>query len=114
MSTISNISIDQGASFGTTVYLTDAEGLPLNLTGFTATAEIRKSYQSSISIAFSTDIPIDASIGAISLVLTSNQTSQLEFGRYVWDLLMTSNNGEKIRAVEGIATVNPSVTRPEL
>ncbi len=113
MSTISNISIDQGASFGTTVYLTDSEGLPLNLSGFSSSAEIRKSYQSSTSVVFTTEIALDEASGKISLGLSPAQTSNLEFGRYVWDLLVTNEDGVKIRAVEGLATVNPSVTRGE-
>jgi len=39
------------------------------------------------------------------------QTAALESGRYVYDLVITDASGGKTRVVEGIATVNPSVSR---
>ncbi len=113
MSTISNISIDQGAHFGTLVSLKDTEGFSFDLSGYTASAEIRKSYQSSTSSIMDASISQDEKLGTIFLSMNDTQTSQLEFGRYVWDLLLTNPSGIKTRAVEGIATVNPSVTRTE-
>ena len=48
---IANLSMDQGATFSTviTVYQNDSI---LNLSGYTAAAQIRKSYSSSSSTAF--------------------------------------------------------------
>ena len=46
MATISNLFIDQGADFTTTVTINDSTGSALDLTGYTALAMIRKTYQS--------------------------------------------------------------------
>ena len=42
MATISNIYIDAGADYTTTVTVSDSSGAALNLTGYTAAAQIRK------------------------------------------------------------------------
>ena len=42
MAALSNIYIDQGSDFTTTISLTDSNGDVLNLTGYTALAQIRK------------------------------------------------------------------------
>ena len=47
MAIIANIFIDQGTDFTVQVDCTDTAGDVLNLTGFTATAQLRKTYGSS-------------------------------------------------------------------
>ena len=110
MASISNIFIDQGADFTTTVTVTDSNGDAVRLAGYSAAAQIRKSYSSSTSTAFTTSIS-NASGGEITITLTDTQTASLEAGRYLYDVLITASGGDKTRVVEGQVTVNPSVTR---
>ncbi len=110
MASISNIFIDQGADFTTTVTVTDSNGDAVSLVGYSAAAQIRKSYSSSTSTAFTTSIS-NASGGEITITLSDTQTAALEAGRYLYDVLITASGGDKTRVVEGQVTVNPSVTR---
>ena len=110
MASISNIFIDQGADFTTTVTVTDSNGDAVSLVGYSAAAQIRKSYSSSTSTAFTTSIS-NASGGEITITLTDTQTAALDAGRYLYDVLITASGGDKTRVVEGQVTVNPSVTR---
>lgn len=111
MASVSNIFIDQDATFTTTVTVFDANGSALDLSGFSAAATIRKSYTSSSSTSFTTAFNSDRTDGKITISLTSTQTGTLETGRYVYDILITSGSSVKTRVVEGQVTVNPSVTR---
>jgi hypothetical protein len=111
MATISNIFIDQGADFSTTVTITDSNGDALDLTGYTALAQIRKTYESTTATAFTSTFESPRTAGQITISLTDTETSGFEYGRYVYDLLITDASGTKTRVVEGIATVNPSVSR---
>lgn len=111
MATITNIFIDQGATFSTSVTVTESDDSSFDLTNYTALAQLRKTYESLTSVDFSTTISSSPTSGVISLELTSTQTAALEPGRYVYDLVITSNGGIKTRVIEGIATVNPSVSR---
>ena len=110
MASISNIFIDQGATFTTTVTVTDANGDAVNLSGYSVAAQIRKTFLSSSATAFTASIS-NASAGEITISLTDSQTTSLEAGRYVYDVLITASGGTKTRVVEGQVTVNPSVTR---
>ena len=46
------LTIDQGATYNNTISVTDANGAGLNLTGYTARSQMRKSYYSSTSYSF--------------------------------------------------------------
>ena len=111
MATISNIFINQGANFTTTVTISDSDGSALDLTSYTALAQIRKTYESTTATNFTSTFDADRTTGKITISLTDTQTTALSYGRYVYDLLITSVGGDKTRVVEGIATVNPSVSR---
>tara|TARA_B100000497_G_scaffold119273_1_gene146466 strand:+ start:337 stop:669 length:333 start_codon:yes stop_codon:yes gene_type:complete len=110
MAIIANIFIDQGTDFSITVDVTDTSGGSLNMSGYSAAAQIRKTYgSSSVSSTFTTSI---AEItGQVTLSLTDAQTTALESGRYVYDLNVTSGGGQTTRVVEGQAIVTPGVTR---
>ena len=110
MAIIANLYIDQGTDFSVTVDVTDSAGEILELSGYTASAQIRKTYSSSsVSATFSTSIAELA--GQVTLSLTDTQTSAIESGRYVYDLNITSGGGATTRVIEGQAIVTPGVTR---
>jgi|TARA_B100001094_G_scaffold327456_1_gene385698 hypothetical protein len=110
MAIIANIFIDQGTDFSITVDVTDTSGGALNMSGYSAAAQIRKTYgSSSVSSTFSTSIAENT--GQVTLSLTDTQTTALESGRYVYDLNVTSGGGQTTRVVEGQAIVTPGVTR---
>ena len=110
MASISNIFIDQGATFTTTVTVTDSNGDAVNLSGYSVAAQIRKTFLSSSATAFTASIS-NASSGEITISLTDTQTTALEAGRFVYDVLITASGGTKTRVVEGQVSVTPSVPR---
>ena len=112
MAVISNIFIDAGTDFTTTVTVTDSTGSAVNLSGYSHAAQIRKSYDSSSATASFTTTTSDASAGQFTLALSNSQTAAIPHGRYVYDAVITqTSGGTKTRVVEGQVTVNPSVTR---
>lgn len=104
-----NLIIDQGATFTTTINITDEDGDVINLTGYSGASQLRKHYTSSNSTSFT--VQIAASIGAVILSLSSNQTTNLVAGRYVYDVELTDSSNVVSRVLEGIVTVSPNVTR---
>ncbi len=103
-----NLIIDQGTDYSTTVVLTDVDDNLVSLTGYTANAQMRKTYSSSNSVAFT--VSLNANLGEVVLSLTDTQTANIVAGRYVYDVVLTSNNITS-RVIEGIVTVTPRVTR---
>ena len=105
-----NLFIDQGATYSTKLVLNDANGSPVDLTGYSASGQIRKHYSSSNSVSFSITVPTPAS-GSVILSLNANTTANLVSGRYVYDVELTDTAGRISRIIEGIVTVSPNVTR---
>lgn len=112
MAAIQNIVVDQGTTFTRTFNLTGANGVAYDLSDYTVDAQIRRSYSSSSGLSFSTAIVGASANGALSISLNATETLSLKYGRYVYDIkLNNTTTGEKLRVVEGIVTVTPTVTR---
>ena len=108
---VSNIVIEQGFDFNTTFELEDtATQNPLNLTGYTVSSQLRKTYTSSSATTFSSTIT-EVNQGKVKISLGSTITSNLKSGRYVYDVKITSTGGIVEKVVEGSALVRAGVTR---
>lgn len=126
-------TIDQGASFQSTITIVGSDGLPMILTGKHVYAQIRKSF-SSITYRSFTCIKISDSLGQVSIELSAQQTSGvviageaastllLKPGRYVYDVIVSDSSTLNItapatsisRVLEGQIEVTPSVTRYQI
>ena len=105
-----NLYLEQGTTFATTIEIDDVYGSTYDLTGFSVSSQMRKSYYSSAATAtFST--AVNANTGTITLSLSASSTSNIAAGRYVYDTTITNVNQEVTRILEGIVDVSPRVTR---
>jgi hypothetical protein len=109
MATKANIYIDQGSTFSTTVTITDNNGDVVDLTNYTGAGQMRKSYSSSTAYNFT--VNVGNTSGTITLSMTANATANIAGGRYLYDVELTNTSGLVSRVLEGIATVNPNITR---
>lgn len=108
MASTANIVIDQGTTFSTNLVLTNDDGTNKDLSDYTVSSQIRKSYYTNTYTNFTT-AKVDLE-GEITLSLTATQTSALKAGRYVYDVEISSA-AETVRVIEGIVTVTPEVTK---
>lgn len=107
----SELFLEQGATFNTSITLDDINGDAFNLATYTATSQMRKSYYSSNAAAtFSVSTGANPSIGVITISLDSANTANIYPGRYVYDVYV--NNGtSRVRVLEGIVNVTPQATK---
>lgn len=110
MAVYANLTIDQGSNFFSSVTVEGANGLPFDLTGYTARGQIRRSYQSVTAVPFTALINNPAE-GEIEISLGNTATTQMKAGRYVYDIEIVSQTGDVTRVVEGQVEVTPGVTR---
>jgi hypothetical protein len=111
MAVYANLTIDQGSDFFSAVSVEGANGLPFDLSNYTARGQIRRSYLSTTAYPFTALInnPVE---GEIEISLGNTATSQMKPGRYVYDIEITqTNTGERTRVVEGQVEVTPGVSR---
>jgi hypothetical protein len=107
----SELFLEQGASFNTSITLDDVAGDAFNLYAYTATSQMRKSYYSSNAAAtFNVSTGNNPGLGVITMSLDSANTANIYPGRYVYDVYVT-NNASRVRVLEGIVNVSPQATK---
>lgn len=108
MAAVKNIVIDQGTTFSLSVTLSNDDGTAKDLSDYTVSSQMRKSYYTNTYTAFTTD-KVNLT-GEVTISLTATQTSALKAGRYVYDIEIASSS-ETVRVLEGIVTITPEVTK---
>ncbi len=107
----SNYDLDlyRGDYFPLRITLEDNLGVPLDLTGYTAAAQIRSTFDDPVSYDF--DATITPLTGTIDLILTSVVSETILAGSYVWDFQVTEPSGNVRTYITGDVTVFDEVTR---
>ena len=106
-----NLKIESGATFSTTIELNNSDGSSMNLTGYTGSCKIRTSYYSDFNV-YPLTVTIDSppTDGKLTLSATATQTTTYKSGRYVYDVEIT-NGSIVTRVIEGIVEVKPNATK---
>lgn len=111
---IFNFTVDQGSVFDLEITYEDPNGVPINLTGFTAKMQLRKEYNSVIAdLTLTTGgggIVITGATGVVDVAITAAQTGTLEPTFYVYDLELISGSNIS-RLIQGQITVAEQVTQ---
>jgi hypothetical protein len=109
------LNIKKGADFALTAQWKDANGTPINLTGYTAALTAREYWDSSTSFFALTSSPaagivITAGTGTLTISLTAAQTAALTKARGVYDCFLTDSGGIKTCIFEGAVIITPKST----
>lgn len=111
MASYAELIVDQGSTFSTILTLTDdTTNLPINVSGYSINANIKKSYYSANNTAIFASTINDAETGNVTISLSSTASGNIKAGRYVYDVKVTSPGNVVTRIVEGIVTVTPRVS----
>lgn len=108
MSLSKNLYIDQGSSFVELISVTDSQGQPLNLNNYTIVSEIKKSFSATDRMYFDVSVLNNTQI---KLYLDSYASANLTSLKYVYDVILSDENGNVDRIQEGTIIVSPGVTR---
>ena len=106
-----DLFVDQGTDFYTNMDLTNDDGTPMGVAGYTFTGQIRKSYYSKNPTANLVITVVNSTTGNLSITMNSAVTSNISPGRYVYDIKMSDTSNVTVRIMEGIVTVTPQVSR---
>jgi len=114
-----DLYIEQGATYRRTWRwnTVSPDGLtltPINLTGYIARMQIRRSQGATASVSISTEsggITLGGTAGTVSIVLTDDQTDVLQPKSAVYDLELEAPNGDVYRFIQGRITVDPNITQ---
>lgn len=104
-----NLDIYQGDDYAASVTVRNADNTAADITGYTASAQIRRAVADVDAVIVAT-ITCTVQSPLVLLALTHTQTEALT-GRYVWDLQLTSAGGAVTTVLEGNVIVDAEVTR---
>ena len=104
--------MDQGATFNNVINITDdLTNDYINVANYIVRSQMRRSYYSANATANLVCTITNATSGEVTLYMTPANTSLIKAGRYLFDLETESTDGNVVRVLEGIITVNPGITR---
>ena len=106
---VHNISIDSGADYSQEYDMFEVGGRVVDLTGYSARAQIRKHRDSSTAVSFRISF-VDRSAGKIKLSIPNWTTSKLKPGRYCYDVEFTKPNTEIAIVLEGKVNVRAGIS----
>jgi deoxyribose-phosphate aldolase len=110
VATETNLYIDQGTDFLKTETVGDGSGTLADLEGYVVKSQMRKYYGSSSGYTFTGGI-FSMEDSMIYISMDKDQTRDIPAGRYLYDIEITSPDGERIRVLEGVVTVTPEITK---
>jgi hypothetical protein len=105
---------EQGASFDRTLTWRDATATPIDLTGYAAKMQVRKSLDASsalLTLSSTAGITLGGAAGTVRLEVAATKLSQIPAGIYYYDLELTSAAGKVTRLLQGKFTVTREITR---
>jgi hypothetical protein len=104
-----DLEVYQGSDYAGSVTIALPDGVPVDLAGYTAVAQIRRTVADHDPvIAAEMGTAIDSP--SVRLWLTHEQTQPL-YGRYRWDLRLVGQASEVITVMNGNVIVTSEVTR---
>jgi hypothetical protein len=108
-----SFTLTQGQAWTETLTIKTNLGAAVNLTGYTAKAQIRPSPQSSTVLAEITcTFATDRTTGVVVISLTGTQTAALPANSAaVWDMFITDGSGNALRILQGQVATLARVTR---
>ncbi len=101
-----NITIDQNSDYEDSFTISNPDGSPIDLLGYTCEAHLAKFPGSSETTAFS--VGIVTSAGQVILSIGNTITNQLPPGRYYYNIFTVSADSKRAKILEGNALVQPS------
>ena len=108
-----HIVVYEGLAYGPLVIrCLDENGAGVDLTGFSAHAEVRENASGAVKLDLAPTIS-DATAGEITISLTDEQTDGAAAGKWKWDLVIENAAGDLIGPiVEGNASIISPITQP--
>ena len=110
-----DLYVEQGATFKRTIRWLDKDDAPIDIVGYTARMQIRRTIKSEeVLVELTTEngrIVIESEPGEFSIIMPAELTAGFEFLRAVYDLEVESPEGVVDRLLKGCVYVDREVTR---
>lgn len=109
-----NITVNQGENYDLTATLTNTDGTPVNISGYSLRGKVRYSYGSTGVLVDLEPSIISATGGIINFTLSPSETAALPITVAVYDIERFVSGQSPVttvsRVLQGTVTVTPEVT----
>lgn len=100
--------IDQGATFEVDFLVTNANGIPIDVSSYTGIGKARKFVNSNTAVTMQINT---FSNGIVRALLTAQQTNNMVYtDKYLYDIKLNTPSNTVVRIVEGFITISPQVS----
>lgn len=110
-----NFVVPQGTTYPIRMRWLDSAGVPINLTGATIRAQLRKKFTDALpTLSFTTvnaTASLDIATGFFGFDLLPAATSAIAARLYYYDIEVVTSAGDVTRAMQGTITFTPEVTK---
>lgn len=110
-----DILIEQGATFQLNIVYKDSNDVPIDISGYTARMQVRRSYDAPTPLLNLTTengcITLGGVAGTLAVEAPASMTSSLPPKPSVYDLELISPSGDVTRLIRGAAAISPEVTK---
>lgn len=113
------ITVQAGEDYAEVFALQNDDGTPVNLTGYTARMQVRRTFKAATPALSLTSpaggLVINGAAGTVTVSVSNSQTAALcvdnDRTQYVYDLEVESGGGLVTKVSKGFFTVHPEATR---
>lgn len=109
-----DLYVEKGATFATTLTWRDVNNNPVDLTGYTARLQIRRAAAAEdvlVGLTSGAGLTLGGAAGTIAVRIEATVTAAIPADAGVYDLELQAADGTVTRLVEGTVTFSPEVTR---
>ena len=106
-----DLAVYQGSTLSLSVTLRDSNSIPIDLTSYVASGQMRLSFGNTGILANLTTTITTPASGLMTIGLDAATTKTLPIGLWVYDIeIMNTGNGVVTKPLAGRVPVNPEVT----
>lgn len=110
-----DILIEQGATFQLDLVYKDSAGAPIDVSGYTARMQVRRTYDAPTALLSLTTenncITLGGAAGTVVVKAPATATDNLPAKTGVYDLELISPSGDVTRLIRGAVSISPEVTK---
>lgn len=109
-----NLTFSQGATWKLSMAYNNSDGVPIDLSNYTARMQARTTYTAAtaaLTLTNGSGITLGGTAGSIDLLVPASTTATIGAAQYVYDMELVSASNEVTRLIEGTLIVTPEVTR---
>ena len=109
-----NISAEQGSDYLATITYKNSSGVLVNLTGYTARMQVRKTVSSDVAyltLTSASGLTLGGGAGTIGITISASAMAQIPSGSYVYDLEIIDTSGKVSKILKGTFDIAGEATR---